>query len=152
MQQAEASQRAAANVEAHQAWLYATRYETFLAPLLNARMEPKRDMLHRSIWVKSFQKSDVKSLGKSRKYGNEAYQVNGVIAFHDALSADMILKIGTHISAEQEDGLVKGVWTPISMQCTVEALDGGGWTVSDYHFAPLSGNPDFPLEMVHEDK
>ena len=141
-------QAAALEAEAYSAWHYATRYETFWIPLTNSSEEPKHavSLGNRTFWVKAFQRDDSKLLGRSAKYGNEAYSVRTILGFNDTLSKAMFeyaLLNGapTNVAYASE-------WHSLSMECRVEKLDSSEWTASECHFSPVASKPDFPFELV----
>ena len=154
VRQVEAARQSAQENEVHQAWRHATRYEIFYAPLLNSQQEPKRNdtLTNREVWVKSFQHTDVKSLGKSQKYGNAAYLVSTIVAVNDRISKGMLeLALHSRASLNVINAAVQGEWNSLTMQCRVEQLDGGEWIASDYKFSKAAVKPDFAFEKVKGD-
>ena len=153
LHQLEAQRQVALQNEAYQAWRHATRYETFSSPLNNSNQEPKRDDTYRrrEIWVKSFQRSDVRS-DVAPKYGNAAYRVSTTVAFNDAISKGQFeVLLRSKATPVDISAALRGVWNSLTMQCKVEQLDGGEWIASDYKFSTLAGKPDFPFEKVKGD-
>jgi hypothetical protein len=152
--QIEAARKATQENEAYQAWRHATRYETFWIPLLNSRQEPRRNdtLSNREVWVKSFQHSDVKSLGRSQKYGNATYQVSTIISMNDRLSRGSLEEaLHSHVSSDVIFAAVQGQWSSLIVQCKVERLDAGEWVASDYKFSRAAAKPDFAFEKVKGD-
>jgi hypothetical protein len=147
----EAARQAALENEAHQAWRHATQYEIFGMPLSNSKECPKRNdtLSSRDVWVKAFQHSDVRSLGKSPKYGNAAYQLSTVVALHDTMSSGMVdILVRRRAPDNVFHAAVQGEWSSLTMQCKVEQLDGGEWFASEYKFTKLAAKPDFIFERV----
>lgn len=126
--QIEAATEAALAGQAHNAWTYATRYDTFFVELANSKQEPKKNeaLGERDVWVTAYQRSDIKFAGKSAKYGNESYLVNTVVAFRDHFSESMMMAAVHSKMSEQMFFLgMRGMWQALTMQCKVERLDGG---------------------------
>jgi hypothetical protein len=123
-------------------------------PLVNSSQEPKRpsELSDRSVWVKSFQRSDVRLSGRSKKYGNASYAVNFVIGFHDRASASFAEYLSKHAKPEALDAAVVGQWRFLNVQCGAEKMDGpADWAVADYTFTPVSSKPDLPLQKLKSD-
>jgi hypothetical protein len=152
LRQLEMQRQAAMEAVAYSAWHHASRYETFWVALANSRQEPKRSdtLTERVVWIKSFQRGDVKALDKSQKYGNAAYRINTIIAFNDSLSKDTFERALINKAAPSNVlfDAFRGDWHTVTMECNVERLDGGEWITDDYKFAPASGKPDFPFEKI----
>jgi hypothetical protein len=154
IRQLEAQRLAVLETETYGAWRYATRYETFMAPLADSRQEPKRSdtLVDRVYWVKSFQHIDAKPIGKSPKYGNAAYSVTSIIAFNDRLSSSTFEAL---LNSKAPIGVLfearRGEWHVLSVECRAERLDSGEWVAGDYKFSPISTKPDFPFEKVKGD-
>lgn len=154
LRQLEAQRQAVLDNEGFTAWKHATRYDTFGSELEHSPQEPKRNDTHteRSVWVKSFQKGDVKSAGISKKYGNAAYLVRSIIAINDKGSLGLIefmMRKNAPISATQ--AAAEGEWHVLTMECKVERLDGGDLIASEFKFSPIASKPDFPFERVKSD-
>jgi hypothetical protein len=154
----QAKEQAALELEMYQAWHYATRYETFKNALRahleeEARTETVADSVRSheaqkgnrrgrtsptefqdgAVWVKSFQRSDVKFAGKSSKYGNATYQVSSVIIWRTRDSEMLFL----------------------SAQSRLEKMDGpGDWVAAEWKFGLIeyssdgAYHSDFPAELV----
>src|SRR5471030_661107 len=92
LRQIDALHQAASDGERFAAWRHATRYETFWIHLDTSPQKPKRRVssYDRSWFIKSFQKSDVKSVGRSQRYGNSMHLVNTVIAIQDIASLGLL--------------------------------------------------------------
>jgi hypothetical protein len=127
LREIQAGEQAALDSEMYQAWHYASRYETFGRPLeeflrttnTNAKGPEKAYTLIDAevLWVKVFQRSDVRFVGKSRTYGNGSYAVT--------------------VSVGWEVGPPKFTEFSLTAQCTLEKLDGpGDWAVGDWKFSP----------------
>jgi hypothetical protein len=69
LRQLEAQRQAALESQAYGAWHHASRWQSLRIPLISASAEPKKPegLSDRSVWVKSYQRPDVKSSGKSNK-------------------------------------------------------------------------------------
>jgi hypothetical protein len=154
LRQLEAQQQGTLEAEGYSAWRHSTRYDTFWIPLVNSRQEPKRNetLTSREVWVKSFQRPDIKAIGKSQKYGNAAYYVTTTVAFRDKLSKGMFdVALRSRVASDVVFAAAQGQWHNLTMQCKVERLDGGEWIASDYKFSPIDNKPDFPFEQVKGD-
>jgi hypothetical protein len=142
---------AAEDGESYQAWHYAAQYETFRTPLSNSLQEPRASSTYtsRRIWVKAFQRTDVKLIGRSQKYGNGAYQVTYIIGFNDRASEGLLRAVAADLPINVFQAAVRGEWHYLSVQCKVEKMDGpGDWIASDWKFAPITYNGDFPFVNV----
>src|SRR5437016_566650 len=69
VRQFEAQRRTVLENEEYSAWKHATRYDTFWSELTSSGQEPKRSDTYteRHVWVKAFQRADVKPVGISKK-------------------------------------------------------------------------------------
>jgi hypothetical protein len=151
VRQMEAQRQAALDNEGFSAWRHATRYDTFGTWLERSDHEPKRSTTYtdRTVWVKAFSKRDIKSAGKSQKYGNAVYLVTSTIAINDRSSkglSDFLLRAKAPINEIQ--AAAQGEWHPLTMHCRVERLDGGDWIASEFEFSLVASKPDFPFECV----
>jgi hypothetical protein len=151
LRQMEAQRQTALDNDAFTAWKHATRYETFGSELENSPQQPKRNDTYteRTVWVKSFQKTDIKPSGTSQKYGNAAYLVSTVISINDKASHGLIeFMIRKSAPVNTIQAAVQGEWHVLTMQCKAERLDGGDWITSDFKFSPVATKPEFPFERV----
>ena len=144
LRERQASEQAALESEMYQAWHHATRYETFKGPLesyLRKVGTPSRKALENDyplihtvvVSVKSFQRSDVKFVGKSQNHGYNIFDVGALIIWR---TDDLRL---FHLLAHTK----------------VEKMDGpGDWACSDWSFSPIQESMDgayhgdFPTESV----
>jgi hypothetical protein len=155
LRQLEAQRQAALESEAYGAWHHATRYETFRTSLANSQQEPQASstFTSRDVWIKSFQRTDVKLIGKSQKYGNAIYQVTSIIGFNDRVSRGwfaVMLRKNPPISVIR--AALNGEWHHLTVQCKVEKMDGPGeWIASDWRFSPLTYSGDFPFNKIKGD-
>jgi len=136
----EVTERAALESEMYQAWHFAMRYEAFGGPLGRSKEWPKdtKPYDRRDVWVKSFQRSDVKTVRQI------------IIGLQDRIS-DAIFRelvsrrapISVFKSARSE------VWHHLAVQCRAEKMDGpGDWIVSDWTFSPITYGGDFPFQLA----
>jgi hypothetical protein len=140
LRQIEALHHAALDGEGLSAWTHATRHETFAGPLANSRQEPKPSdtFRDRKVWVKAFQKRDVKPAGISRTYGNVAYLVSTIVSFNDKASQELFdAMLRQHVPSNELFVAPQGEWHNLAMRCKVERLDSGEWIASDFMFSPI---------------
>ena len=157
LRQMEAQRQAVLASEGFAAWKHATRYETFWSALEHSPQKPKETgastpSTTRNVWIKSFQRNDIKSAGTSQKYGNAVYLVSSVIAINDSGSeAFLEFLFKKHAPTSEQEAALQGEWHILTMQCKVERLDGGDLIASDFKFSPVANKPDFPFERVRGD-
>lgn len=100
--------------------------------------------------MKSFQRTDVKPIGKSQKFGNTTYQITSIIGFKDRVSRsmfDFLLRKNPPINVIQ--AALNGEWHHLTVQCKVEKMDGpGDWIGSDWKFSPIAYSGDFPFDKL----
>jgi hypothetical protein len=152
LRDAGAREHAALEAEMYQAWHYATRYETFKVPLSNSEQQPKESKTFpaRNVWIKAFQRKDVKPLGRSPKFGNATYEVNSIIGINDRVSKsffEYLMSKNPPLGALRT--AMNGEWHRISVRCRIEKMDGpGDWVAGEWKFAPTTYNEEFPAERV----
>ena len=148
----QATEQAALESEMYQAWHFALRYEAFRGPLVSSKEWPKdiKTYDRRDVWVKSFQRSDVKLAGKSEKFGNGSYLVTSTIGVQDRVSDAMFREMfRRRAPASVLDFARSEVWHHLSVRCKVEKMDApGDWSVSDWTFSPITYSGDFPFQLA----
>ena len=151
LRQMEAQVQTALDSEILTAWKHATRYETFGSELEHSPQDPKPNTTYtdRIVWVKSFQRGDVKAAGISKKYGNAAYLVSSIIAINDKGSLEVIkFMLSKNAPASVIQAAAEGEWHVLTMQCRIDRLDGGDLIASEFKLSPVASKPDFPFERV----
>jgi hypothetical protein len=151
LRQIEALHHAALAGEGLSAWRYATGLGTFAGPLANSHQEPKRSdtFRDRKVWVKTFQRGDIKPAGTSQTYGNVAYLVTTIISLNDKASEELFkAMLDQHVPSNELRVAAEGEWHNLTMHCRVERLDSGEWIASGFTFSPIGNRPDFPFERV----
>ncbi len=136
-------------MEALAAWREAVRYDSLRIAIVNAGIEPAPlTGFSRSLFLKALEAPDSVRFGKSRKYGNAEYSVNGVLLFRDWPSESFLEWGVRRLSKKDLAAVYDGRWTPVSVKCRARQLDDGSWIAEDYKFAPTANVPDFPRIQI----
>jgi hypothetical protein len=149
MREAQVRELAELESENYQAWQHGMRYEIFADSLRQSKAWPKPSDAHdRDVWIKSFEKSDVRCVGKSRRFGYASYEVNSTIGLHDRPVKSFREFIIKHTTTYGLSALA-GHWYHCAVHCRVEKMAGpDDWITSDWQFSPITYNGDFPFKLL----
>lgn len=149
----------AAQVDAagYQAWLSAIQYQRFWVQLANASAQyriPRPDLfLQDSYYIKPYQRSDVRFVGRSTRTGNDSFEVSAIIGVRheipDYMKPDYLNRNSKGVTEEQ---FRDGVWRYFAMKMVTHKMDAPGqWLTDTAVIVPSDYKNDLPMQRINSD-
>lgn len=139
----------------YQAWLSATQYQRFWVQLANTsaqyRISHSNLFLQDSYYLKPYQRSDVRYVGRSTRTGNDSFEVSAIIGVRHEIPEFMKPDYLNRKAVTAEE-FRDGVWRYFAMKTVTHKMDAPGqWLTDTAVIVPSDYKIDLPMQKINSD-